>query len=183
MLGDNSFAFFLYTLTSKSEPLTWLMIFLGSWLIFVLGAFFTWQLFKEKQWQKRFYLFATATISLILSRAIITEIITYFYYRPRPFEVFGVAPLIEHAPSASFPSGHITFIMPIALSFFLISKRAGFLALFGVLLIGLGRVALGVHWPSDIAGGMAVGLLSFLVIYYSLRLKKNHSHVPAGNQS
>ncbi|MBI5732405.1 phosphatase PAP2 family protein, partial [Candidatus Jorgensenbacteria bacterium] len=47
---------------------------------------------------------------------------------------------------------------------FCLNRRWGVWFMSGALLNGLARVFVGVHWPSDIAGGIIVGLLSAFVI-------------------
>ena len=49
-----------------------------------------------------------------------------------------------------------------------IDKKRGWIYLAGAALIGLARVAAGVHWPSDILAGAIVGLISFLVVEWAL---------------
>ncbi len=78
--------------------------------------------------------------------------------RPRPFVALGLSPLFAHAANTSFPSDHTLLGVALATPFL---KRArwfglGLLAL--ALLIGLARVAAGVHYPSDVLGGAMLGL-------------------------
>ena len=110
--------------------------------------------------EQRFLLGALATI---LSRGIITPILEHFINSPRPFVATGIDPLIKHAATNSFPSGHIAFIVPIAIALWYINKKAGWWAYVGVFLIGVSRVAIGVHWPTDILGGVLVGIVSFAI--------------------
>ena len=72
--------------------------------------------------------------------------------------------------TSSFPSGHATSSMIFYTSLALIltagtswhrSAAAGAITL--SLLIGLSRVMLGVHWPSDVIGGWSFGLLWVLL--------------------
>lgn len=131
--------------------------FLGWWIlgILVLLTIF----FKNKiGWlQASFY----ALISGIVSRFIFAEVIRFFYNRPRPFEVLeNINQLIFHSPGSSFPSGHAAFFFAIAASIFFFHRIWGAIFFGLALYIGTGRIEVGVHWPTDILAGMAVGIFS-----------------------
>ena len=96
---------------------------------------------------------------------IITEIAKYAANRPRP------ATALVSAPSTSFPSGHafgvmvgvlalLTVVLPVARR----PLRAWLVALGAVIviLIGVGRVVLNVHHPSDVLAGWALGYAYFV---------------------
>ncbi len=70
-----------------------------------------------------------------------------------------IGPLLEFN---SFPSGHTTTIFVLAGLFCLqpLSNRLKSLALTLAVLVGLSRIACGVHWPQDVLGGMFGGWLS-----------------------
>jgi len=85
--------------------------------------------------------------------------------RPRP------PTMLVAAPSSSFPSGHaleatsallalLVFLLP------LLSRAMGRVAVavtaLGLLLVGIARVALNVHYPSDVLAGWSLGYLYFL---------------------
>ena len=173
---DQQIFSWLYNLANKNQLLDWLFVFLADYLLYILIAIFFGLILREKDWRRRFYLGALTIISIILSRGIITPIIRFFYDRPRPFVTDNIEPLINHITTHSFPSGHLAIFIPIVLALWLLNRRAGLRFSIGAILIGLGRVAVGVHWPTDILGGIAVGSLSFLATYYLLRLKGLTSH-------
>jgi membrane-associated phospholipid phosphatase len=66
----------------------------------------------------------------------------------------------HHLPRywSSFPSDHAALFAALAMTLFLVSRYAGLLALlYSLLLIDFPRVYLGLHYPSDILGGLIVG--------------------------
>jgi undecaprenyl-diphosphatase len=72
--------------------------------------------------------------------------------------------------TSSFPSGHANSAMIFYLTIALILTQgtrwrgpAVALAILLAFLVGLSRVMLGVHWPSDVVGGWAFGLLWVLL--------------------
>ena len=85
------------------------------------------------------------------------------YFRPRPFDAVldhEVAVLLYRPTDSSFPSNSAAVAFAAAGGVWLISRRAG-LALLGVAVAyGTARVYGGVHYPLDIVGGAAVGLIA-----------------------
>lgn len=169
-MSDASLFTLLHGLAGKNQFLDWLIIFLAEYLIFILAFIAVLLIFREKDWRRRAYFLALVTISTVLSRGIFTEIIQFYYYHPRPFVALNFMPLIDHAPTSSFPSGHLAFFS-VVLTMYLLDRRAGIWFAVGALLIGLGRVSAGIHWPTDILGGIGVGAIGFFAAYYLLKLR------------
>jgi undecaprenyl-diphosphatase len=96
----------------------------------------------------------------------LSELQKYWIARPRP----DLDPHLVVVKTSSFPSGHATssmiFYLTLALTL-AAGTRWGRVAAAGAvllsLLIGTSRVMLGVHWPSDVIGGWAFGLLWVLL--------------------
>jgi undecaprenyl-diphosphatase len=78
--------------------------------------------------------------------------------RHRPCDSLGLPYLPVHMPDAfSFPSGHTTTAFTIALILGHFSPLLWPFALLLATLVGLSRVALGAHFPSDVIAGMVLG--------------------------
>lgn len=149
-----------------------LVIFFAKYLGYILiGGLF---IFLARDWKKCLSLFWQVAAAAILSRGIIAEAIRFFWHRTRPFVEQSIAPLVEHSSSPSFPSGHAAFFFAVGTVLYFYNKKAGIVFLLGSTVIGIARVFAGLHWPSDIAGGAVIGILSgFFVVQISKRLWKN----------
>lgn len=81
---------------------------------------------------------------------------------PRPFVLGLGEQWLAKEPSASFPSSHASIAWAISAAALWWVRHplviAGFL--FSAFLVGWSRVALGVHFPSDMVAGMGVGVLA-----------------------
>lgn len=99
-----------------------------------------------------------ALISAVLARFIITNFIRWLWFRPRPFINNNINLLFNYPNEASFPSGHAAFYFAIATVVFFRNKAAGILFFLAGFLICLGRVFVGIHWPSDILAGAVIGV-------------------------
>ena len=148
-----------------------LIMFLGEYLAYILVAgilVFWWQ--NRKAHPKFFW---QAILAAIVSRGIITEAIRLFWERPRPFIENNITPLIEHAASFSFPSGHAAVFFALGTVIWFYNKKAGVLFLLGAGILSSARVFAFLHWPSDILAGAAIGIASaFLVVQLSRRFFK-----------
>jgi membrane-associated phospholipid phosphatase len=95
---------------------------------------------------------------------IVAEILKLVVRRPRPFAAIVDAPvtLIDHPSSFSFPSGDATFAMGAAVALGAVAPRWRIPALLFAVAVMFERVAVGVHYPSDVLAGALVGIASGL---------------------
>jgi len=139
-------------------------IFLAGTLIYIILAAFLILSFRIKGWKEQINILSLGILGAILSRGMATPLIRFFFETDRPFVALGINPLLDASPTSSFPSGHIAFIVPIAMAIWYINKRIGIWSLVGALAIGVSRVFSGVHWPIDILGGFVVGAIAFFIV-------------------
>jgi undecaprenyl-diphosphatase len=117
---------------------------------------------------------------------ILTFVITNLWLKPwiartRPYEVVeGLTRIIGKQSDRSFPSGHTANSMAVGVSLWLISKKyellgdkklyfpksAGWIVLIWSVLIGLSRLYVGVHYPTDVLGGAIVAIVDTLVVFH-----------------
>lgn len=106
-----------------------------------------------------------AFFAVILAWPILATTIGHLINRARPFESGGVQELIFHRPTVSFPSDHAAALFAVAMSFwFSGAKKLSYLMFTIAILVSFFRVATGIHWPTDILGGLVIGLLSAWII-------------------
>jgi membrane-associated phospholipid phosphatase len=88
----------------------------------------------------------------------------HLYYRARPFLVLDVHPLLPEAVDSSLFSDHLA-VAGAAIAALLMARRTlGWFALGLGVLVGIGRIAAGVQYPSDCLVGATVGAGCFLVL-------------------
>ena len=76
--------------------------------------------------------------------------------------------LVDRPTSHSFPSGHSNAFFAISTAIFLYNKKWGIPALVVASLVAFSRLYLFVHWPTDVMGGIATGILSAVLSFMIL---------------
>lgn len=85
---------------------------------------------------------------------------------PRPYEACGIEKLIDKdTQGKSFPSRHSFSIAVIGMCWLRYVPAAGILILLASLLMAWARVLAGVHYPRDVAYGLALGVLAGLTMW------------------
>lgn len=88
-----------------------------------------------------------------------------FVERRRPFmDHQGLEVLVAGKSDYSFVSDHSTLVAAIAVAVFMVSRKYGVFALVLALLAGFCRVYMGVHYPTDVVGGFALGTAVALLL-------------------
>ena len=104
---------------------------------------------------------AALILAAILGEGILKNIVQ----RPRPFyQIPNVRLLISRPAAYSFPSGHTASSFAAAGVIFVTLKKYRFHAVILASLIAFSRMYLFVHYPSDILGGILLGLLCSKIV-------------------
>ncbi|GEO98368.1 phosphatase PAP2 family protein [Methylobacterium haplocladii] len=137
--------------------------------------------------RRRIALFVLAAIG---GGEAVSTVLKLFYHRPRP----DLVPHGMEVFTASFPSGHamMSAIAYLTLATLLArierSRRVSILVIaLGVAMtvsVGISRVYLGVHWPSDVLAGWCVGAAwAALCWFVALQLQRSGDVEPTGPPS
>ncbi len=150
-------------------------IFLAKYFPYILVVIAL--IFLLKNFKKYFPIALRALVAAGLGLAI-AKAIRFFWLRPRPFIALQIKPLLTHSPSSSFPSFHATFFFAFTAIILIYcwgkaetecNKKLWLrldLLFFGAsLLIVIARIFCGLHWPSDILGGIGLGIVCALLIH------------------
>ena len=131
-----------------------------------LLAILWWGWFKADEKQRMFRMHMLATlIACLVGIALARSLALILPFRCRPMHDTALKFLLPHTMNprlatgwSSFPSDHAVLFYALAAGFFYISRKLGIAALIYVtIFVGLPRIYLGLHYPTDIIGGAVVG--------------------------
>ena len=122
---------------------------------------------------------ATALTALAFGAVVTNLTIKPLITRPRPWVVMeDFMCLVTSSDPNSFPSGHTTaaFAFGVALFLTVKPKWAKAAALVAAALMGLSRLYVGVHYPSDVLAGALIGSLAALAaLTLARRWERRHT--------
>ncbi|EKD43534.1 MAG: Bacitracin transport permease protein BCRC [uncultured bacterium] len=134
-------------------------------IVLIAGIYF----FKlEKQKKKEMAVFAIITLPIIF---LLSRLAGKLYFNPRPFVVGNFLPLIAHGSDNGFPSDHTLLSTAVAVVVYLYNKKIGIILGLLATLVGLARVASGVHHLADIFGSIMIAVLVTMLMHkYVLKI-------------
>jgi membrane-associated phospholipid phosphatase len=152
---NNSIFYFLYNFAHQSNFLDKFIIFCAVYLPYLvtLGVFI-FILLHHKSWMEVTRVFVAGVVAWVAA-----ALLKIMIHTPRPFDAISTVHSLFPETGYAFPSGHATFFAGLAFAVYFKHKKAGYVFLACALIIGLARVAGGVHFPIDILGGFILGAL------------------------
>jgi undecaprenyl-diphosphatase len=100
-----------------------------------------------------------AAVALVANQVIHT-----IWDRPRPYESHAIRHPWSSSTDASFPSDHASASLAIAFAVLAFDPLAGALFLVAAVLIVVGRVLIGAHYPGDVGASLLVAAGSAVVV-------------------
>ena len=101
----------------------------------------------------------------------IVKICNLHYFRTRPFDVTGlpVNLLFYRTVDSSFPSNCAAVTFAVAFGIWLCHRKWGYIVGCLAFLMSFSRVYVGIHYPLDILGGAACGIVATLLGWWLLQ--------------
>jgi undecaprenyl-diphosphatase len=109
------------------------------------------------------------TVAALVMANLIVKALNLVYWRWRPFTFHEVTLLFYHPSDSSFPSNAATVGFCIATSIWLFDRKMGLILYVIAALFGVSRIIGGVHYPTDILGGILIGSLSAYFVARRMR--------------
>ncbi len=164
---DHSLFYWIYNWSGKSQILDAVIIFCAEYLILLVVLFVFWHAYRLwlKHNEKGFIPYVEALIAVAISNGVVVPTIRLVYERVRPYVALHTTHNLLVDNAFSFPSGHTIFMFALATSIFFYDKKFGTVLYICAVLIGIGRIAAGVHYPSDIFAGAVFGIAISMLVY------------------
>lgn len=162
---------FLNGFANQSTTVDTVVIFLGTYLPYILVAVFTAVIiFGQTFFQRKtLYLLSAGFISLFISGLTVVAI-RYFYHHLRPLVALPSVNILLTEFSYSFPSAHATIFFALSAVMYQYHKLLGILFFIASGLIGIARIVAGVHYPLDILAGVLIGAIIGFLCYKGIEV-------------
>lgn len=156
----------LYALNNiHTEVLDKIMIgitYLGEKGIFWIGIAIVLLFFKKTR-KCGLFMLISMMVGLIIGNGLLKHLVA----RHRPCWIDQtIQLLIANPKDFSFPSGHTLASFEAAITILMFNKKWGIVAIITAILIGISRLYLFVHFPTDVLAGAILGTIIALLVYY-----------------
>lgn len=169
---DQAIVLYLNQFVTASPPLAGAVVFFAEYFPYLVAALFVFFVIFRVLLQRDKWLLLGAGFGAALVARGAVEVIRLFVERSRPFVNSETVVALLSETSYSFPSGHAAFFFALSTVVFLYNRRWGWWFFAASTIIGIARIAAGVHYPTDILGGAVLGIM---VGYLVVRMFKTQS--------
>jgi undecaprenyl-diphosphatase len=141
---------FFNAVEKASIPLM-IVLTVGLWLLARPGG--------GRKWK----LAATSGLTAAVVALGVNLVLHSIWDRPRPYETHAISHPWSSSTDASFPSDHASASLAIALAVLALDAAVGAVFLAIALLIAVGRIFVGAHYPGDILASAGVAIVAAFV--------------------
>ena len=100
--------------------------------------------------------------------------------RIRPYDLLGFSILVPPLADFSFPSGHTSASFAAATAIYAMNRKWGIAAYIFAVLMGVSRLYLGVHFPTDVLAGGIIGFVMAKLTLWALGKRDARFQFPDG---
>ena len=136
-------------------------------ILSVLIVLMLWYVTGSRTTLKKFFIL----VSVLILVLIFSQGLKSLIYKDRPFDTYPFIEKLSDGGGSSFPSGHTMEAFAMATEFSLLFRRKEIVipAFLWAVVVAYSRMALGVHYPSDVLGGCLIGIFLGWVVPWSFK--------------
>lgn len=171
-MTDASVVLALNKLANSSLLCKYMAIFFAGYSTYIFAAALLYMIWKQRE--EWLYITVLAGIAGVFARYVVKTGILLFVHRARPFvsstDIHSIVAALSSEYYQSFPSGHAIFFFALSTVVYFYHRHIGAFFLILATLMGIARVAVGMHYPTDIIAGAVLGVLTgWLFVYIDSR--------------
>jgi undecaprenyl-diphosphatase len=155
-----------------------IIVIIASYFIAIPLTVVIYQLFTISSKQLRYKLMTILVVTGVIS-IILAKLGSMIINDPRPFMAGNFNPKIISSTDNGFPSDHTLLAASIAWAMRVVSKKLSYVLLGVALLVGLARMAAGVHHSWDVLGSFVITLIAYSIAVQVAEFYKKHRAVKA----
>jgi membrane-associated phospholipid phosphatase len=129
----------------------------------VVGTIALW-FFARPGGDRKWKLAAGSGLAAAAIAIAIDQIIYAIHDRARPYEAHQISHPWTSKTDPSFPSDHASASLAIAIAVLMFDPIAGAVFLVAAVLIAVGRILMGAHYPGDVLASLVVAAVSAIVV-------------------
>jgi undecaprenyl-diphosphatase len=114
----------------------------------------------DRKWK----LAAGSALAAAALAIVVDQVIYAIHDRARPYEAHRISHPWTNKTDPSFPSDHASASLAIAFAVLMFDPIAGAVFLVAAVLIALGRILIGAHYPGDVLASLVIAAVSALVV-------------------